>query len=33
MRQQEDENQRLKKQVAGLSVDKEMLQEMLKQKF
>ncbi len=29
----EDENQRLKKLVADLSLDKEMLQEVLKQKF
>lgn len=33
LRQLEDENQRLKKLVAGLSLDKEMLQEILKQKF
>ena len=32
-RQLEDENQRLKKLVADLSLDKEMLQEVLKQKF
>lgn len=31
--QLEDENQRLKKLVADLSLDKEMLQEVLKQKF
>ncbi|KOO98963.1 transposase [Salmonella enterica subsp. enterica serovar Paratyphi B] len=33
LRQLEDENQRLKKLVAELSLDKEMLQEVLKQKF
>ena len=33
VRQLEDENQRLKKLVADLSLDKEMLQEVLKQKF
>lgn len=33
LRQLEDENQRLKKLVADLSLDKEMLQEVLKQKF
>jgi putative transposase len=33
LRQLEDENQRLKKRVADLSLDKEMLQEILKQKF
>ena len=33
LRQMEDENQRLKKLVADLSLDKEMLQEVLKQKF
>lgn len=33
LRQLEDENQRLKKLVADLSLDKEMLQEALKQKF
>lgn len=33
LRQLEDENQRLKKLVAALSLDKEMLQEVLKQKF
>ncbi|KRT23286.1 transposase [Salmonella enterica subsp. enterica serovar Infantis] len=33
LRQLEDENQRLKKLVAELSVDKEMLQEVLKQTF
>lgn len=32
-RQLDDENQRLKKLVADLSLDKEMLQEVLKQKF
>ena len=32
-RQLEDENLRLKKLVADLSLDKEMLQEVLKQKF
>lgn len=32
-RQLEEENQRLKKLVADLSLDKEMLQEVLKQKF
>ncbi len=31
LRQLEDENQRLKKLVAELSLDKEMLQEVLKQ--
>lgn len=31
LRQLEDENQRLKKLVADLSLDKEMLQEVLKQ--
>ena len=33
LRQLEDENQQLKKLVADLSLDKEMLQEVLKQKF
>ncbi len=33
LRQLEDENLRLKKLVADLSLDKEMLQEVLKQKF
>lgn len=33
LRQLEEENQRLKKLVADLSLDKEMLQEVLKQKF
>lgn len=33
LRQLEDENQRLKKMVADLSLGKEMLQEVLKQKF
>lgn len=33
LRQLEDENHRLKKLVADLSLDKEMLQEVLKQKF
>lgn len=33
LRQLEDENQRLKKLVADLSLDKEMQQEVLKQKF
>lgn len=33
LRQLEYENQRLKKLVAALSLDKEMLQEVLKQKF
>lgn len=33
LRQLEDENQRLKKLVADLSLDKEMLQEVLKQQF
>ena len=33
LRQQEDENQRLKKLVADLSLDKEMLQEVIKKKF
>ncbi len=33
LRQLEDGNQRLKKLVADLSLDKEMLQEVLKQKF
>lgn len=33
LRQPEDENQKLKKLVADLSLDKEMLQEVLKQKF
>jgi putative transposase len=33
LRQLEDENQRLKKLVADLSLGKEMLQEALKQKF
>ncbi|CCC30956.1 transposase [Salmonella bongori NCTC 12419] len=33
LRQLEDENQRLKKLVADLSLDREMLQEVLKQKL
>ncbi|EHC36056.1 hypothetical protein SeGA_2698, partial [Salmonella enterica subsp. enterica serovar Gaminara str. A4-567] len=33
LRQLEDEDQRLKKLVAELSLVKEMLQEVLKQKF
>ncbi len=33
LRQLEDENLRLKKLVADLSLDKEMLQEVIKQKF
>ncbi|MGK4327661.1 transposase [Lonsdalea quercina] len=33
LRQLEDENQRLKKLVADLSLDKEMLQEVFKRKF
>ena len=33
LRQLEDENLRLKKLVSYLSLDKEMLQEVLKQKF
>ena len=33
LRQLEDENQRLKKLVADLSLDKEMLQEVIKKKF
>ena len=33
LRQLEEENQRLKRLVAELSLDKEMLQEVLKQKF
>lgn len=33
LRQLEDENQRLKKLVANLSLDKAMLQEVLKQQF
>ena len=33
LRQLEDENLRLKKLVADLSLDKEMLQELLKEKF
>ena len=33
LRQLEDENLRLKKLVSNLSLDKEMLQEVLKQKF
>ena len=33
LRQLEDENLRLKKLLADLSLDKEMLQEVLKQKF
>jgi len=33
LRQLEDENQRLKRLVADLSLDKEMLQEVLKKKF
>lgn len=33
LRQLEDENQQLKKRVVDLSLDKEMLQEVLKQKF
>jgi putative transposase len=33
LRQLEDENQRLKKLVVDLSLDKEMLQEVIKKKF
>ncbi len=33
LRQLEDENQRLKKLATDLSLDKEMLREVLKQKF
>lgn len=33
LRQLEDENQRLKRLVADLSLDKEMLQDVLKKKF
>lgn len=33
LRQLKDENQRLKKRVADLSLDREMFQEVLKQKF
>lgn len=33
LRQLEDENQRLKRLVADLSLDKEMLQDVLKRKF
>ena len=33
LRQLEEENQCLKRLVADLSLDKEMLQEILKQKF
>lgn len=33
LRQLEEENQRLKRLVADLSLDKEMLQEVLKKKF
>ncbi len=33
LRQLEDENQRLKKLVDDLSLNKEMLQELLKEKF
>ncbi|KAJ94460.1 transposase [Raoultella planticola] len=33
LRQLEEENQRLKKLVADLSMDKKMLQEVQKQKF
>lgn len=33
LRQLEEENQRLKKLVADLSLDKEMLQEVIKKKF
>lgn len=33
LRQLEDENQRLKRLVADLSLDKEMLQEVIKKKF
>lgn len=33
LRQSEDENQRLKRLVADLGLYKEMLQEVLKQKF
>ena len=33
LRQLEEENQRLKRLVAGLSLDKEMLQEVIKKKF
>ncbi len=33
LRQLEEENQRLKRLVANLSLDKEMLQEVIKKKF
>ena len=33
LRQLEDENQQLKKRVVDLSLDKEMLQEVIKKKF
>ncbi len=33
LRQPEEENQRLKRLVADLSLDKEMLQEVIKKKF
>lgn len=33
LRQLEEENQRLKRLVAELSLDKEMLQEVIKKKF
>ncbi|KGP41806.1 hypothetical protein SB00094_04175 [Klebsiella variicola subsp. tropica] len=33
LRQLEEENQRLKRLVADLSLDKEMLQEVIKKKF
>ena len=33
LRQREEENQRLKRLVADLSLDKEMLQEVIKKKF
>ena len=33
LRQLEEENQRLKRLVADLSLDKEMLQEVIKNKF
>ncbi len=33
LRQLEDENQRLKRLVADLSLDKEMLQDVIRKKF
>ena len=33
LRQQEDENQRLRRLVADLSLDKEMLQDVIRKKF